>query len=169
MLNPLSAEGFVNNLKHEQDHIEKLSKLYPDLTVANIDGANLKYFSNLANTSANTYVFNAKPMNSYCMCWEIIPYKKVSIQCSQCSGDENVGCKPYSIGFAIEHEIAFRSKYAWYSLTYDEVVKKYNFSPQVLVSIQKHLLFKIEEYKKEKREIDLFHMNDGVKKLLPFT
>lgn len=164
----VTAQEVVEVMKHHNHHTEELLGLYPDLMV-NIEGDTAVYYSTIINAEVNEFAFDKETTSTYCNIYTVHPYKNVRVGCSRCEGLLRVNSTPSRIPLFLEHENFYNREYIWYGFVYEEVFKSHGFSPATLSESQMYILKKLNESPKANHKIDIYYLNNSIKKLLPFT
>lgn len=162
------AQDMVEVMKHHNHHSEELLGLYPDLTIE-VDGNSANYYSTIINSQVDEFRFEKEATTTYFNIHSVHPYKNIRIPCSRCEGLIRVSSTPSRIPLFLEHENFYNKEYIWYGFVYEEMLKSHNFSPAALAQSQLHIISKLDEHSKVNHKVDIFNLNNSVKKLLPFA
>lgn len=163
-----NAQDVLELYRHHNLHTELLLKQYPDLKVI-IDGVSISYYSTSINFEVDKFDLNKEYVTTYVAAYTISPYKEVAVVCSQCEGKIKVSSTPSRIPLVMEHETAFSKEYIWYGLVYEEQLKLNNFSTATLAKAQMFLIEELQKRTTPTSKVDISYLNNGIKRLLPFT
>lgn len=166
----LSGREIVDQFEHHNIHTQGLIGFHPDLKV-NSDGKKVDYYAASVNPLVDEFILGKDTLGTYIYLHYCLPYKTVHVPCHKCDGLIRVNSIPSKIPLFIEHEGSFRDDFVTYGCVYEELIKNNNFSAKTLTEIQMYILKHIQEYSKNlpKAKVDLYYINNSIKKLLPFT
>lgn len=164
----LTGKEIVDQFEHHNIHTQGLIALHPDLKVYS-DGKNVDYYAESINALVDEVSLNKETLSTYVYLHFANPFKKIHVPCNKCEGLIQVNSIPSKIPVFIEHETTFRDDFMLYGCVYEELIKTGNFSATTLSEIQMYILKHIQGYPKTKSKVDLFNINNSIKKLLPFT
>jgi hypothetical protein len=166
-----TGKEIVDQFEHHNLHTQGLIALHPDLKVHS-DGKHVDYYAESVNALVDEFILNKETLSTYVYLHFANPFKKIRVPCHKCDGLIRVNSIPSKIPLFIEHEGTFRDDYMIYSCVYEELIKNNNFSAKTLSEIQLYILKHIQEYNKSgisKPKVDLYYLNNSIKRLLPFT